>query len=258
MNKVVSIIMPSYNTEKFISLAIDSVISQSYSNWELIVIDDCSTDKTDSIMDKYRHEKRIRYIKNDHNLGAAESRNRALREAKGKWIAFLDSDDMWHPEKLMKQIRFMEENSFHFSYTEYSEIDDNGKLNGVTVSGPERITHNGFLNYCWPGCLTVMYDRDYVGLVQIGKIRKNNDYAVWLKVSKKTNCYLLKETLAYYRRGRKGSISTNSAIKMIKWHYRLFRDEEKNSIVRSLFNTSRNMLFGYYKKNRYVKRHPQG
>ena len=254
MNELVSIIMPSYNTAEYISSAINSVVSQSYPNWELIIVDDCSTDKTENIISQYLPEKRIRYLKNDRNVGAAETRNRALREAKGKWIAFLDSDDMWHSEKLMKQIHFMEDHNYFFSYTEYSEINNDGELNGIRVSGPRVITHTGFLNYCWPGCLTVMYDRERVGLVQIKGIKKNNDYAVWLNVSKKADCYLLKESLAYYRRGRKGSISTNSTIKMIKWHYNLFRDEEDYSVVYSLFNTARNLVFGVYKKKHYVKK----
>ena len=107
MNELVSIIMPSYNTAKFISETIDSVLAQTYENWELIIVDDCSKDDTDTVVARYT-DPRIRYLKNEVNSGAAVSRNRALREAKGRWIAFLDSDDLWTPEKLQKQIRFME------------------------------------------------------------------------------------------------------------------------------------------------------
>ena len=104
MNNLVSIIMPSYNTAKFISDSINSVLSQTYSNWELIIVDDCSSDNTDEIVSPFLSDKRIKYLKNEKNSGAAVSRNYALREAKGKWIAFLDSDDLWEKDKLQKQI----------------------------------------------------------------------------------------------------------------------------------------------------------
>lgn len=251
MNELVSIIMPSYNTAEFIKKSIESVMNQTYQNWELIIVDDCSTDHTDEVV-KSIEDERIIYLKNDKNSGAAISRNKALRKASGKWIAFLDSDDLWMPDKLEKQIHFMEENNYHFSYTNYEEMDEDGKKTGVYVSGPKRITKRGMFNYCWPGCLTVMYDAEYVGLIQIESIKKNNDYAMWLKVCKKTNCYLLNEGLAKYRRGRKGSISTNSISTMVKWHFRLFRDAENENYIMSLCNTFRNILFGIYKKIKFV------
>ena len=109
------------------------------------------------------------------------------------------------------------------------------------------------LCYCWPGCLTVMYDADIIGLIQIEDIKKNNDYAMWLKVSSKSDCVLMNECLAKYRRGREGSVSTHGYFSMIKWHYRLFRNAEKQSIFNSLFNTCKNILFGILKKVFYVK-----
>ena len=253
MSDLVSIIMPSYNTEKFIKQTIESVLAQSYTNWELIIVDDCSPDNTDEIVRPFLSDQRIKYLKNEKNSGAAVSRNRALREAKGKWIAFLDSDDLWKPEKLEKQIGFMERNGYSFSYTNYSEIDENGKPNGVTVSGPKKITKTGFFNYCWPGCLTVMYDREVVGLIQIADIKKNNDYAMWLKVCRKAVCYHLDEDLAFYRKGRTGSVSSHSIKTMIGWHYKLYHEAEGQNAVESVFNTGRNLVFGFYKKMRYVK-----
>lgn len=258
MDNLVSIIMPSYNTRKYIEESINSVLKQTYSNWELIIIDDCSIDDTDIIVKPYLSDKRIRYLKNKKNKGAAVSRNRALREIKGKWIAFLDSDDLWKPQKLERQINFMIKNGYHFSYTNYSEIDINGKPNGVIVTGPKKITKTGFFNYCWPGCLTVMYDVEKVGLIQIADIKKNNDYAMWLKVCRKANCYLLDENLAFYRKGRSGSISSHSIKKLIFWHYKLFREAEKQNVIMSIFNTMRNMLFGFYKKKIYVLKNQQG
>lgn len=253
MNDLVSIIMPSYNTSKFIQQSINSVINQTYKNWELIIVDDCSNDDTDEVVASI-NDKRIRYFKNKNNSGAAVSRNRALRKANGRWIAFLDSDDLWMPEKLEKQISFMENNNFYFSYTNYEEIDENGIKKGILITGPTKITKKGMFNYCWPGCLTVMYDYEKVGLIQIEDINKNNDYAMWLEVIKKADCYLLNDTLGLYRRGREGSVSNNSFYVMIKWHYKLFRNCKKYGIFRSTIFTIRNIIFGIYKKCKYVKK----
>lgn len=254
MADLVSIIMPSFGTALFIAESIESVQAQSYKNWELIIVDDCSPDNTDDVVRPYLSDERIKYLKNEKNSGAAVSRNRALREAKGKWIAFLDSDDLWMPEKLEKQIRFMEKNGYCFSYTNYAEIDTEDHRNGITVTGPKKVTKTGFFNYCWPGCLTVMYDAETVGLIQIADIKKNNDYAMWLKVCRKADCYLLDEELALYRRGRAGSVSTQSIKAMIGWHYKLYRDAEGQNPVEAVINTGRNMVFGFYKKKRYVKK----
>lgn len=240
--------MPSYNTGKYIAETIESVLVQTYKDWELIIVDDCSTDDTDEVVKKYLSDKRIEYLKNSHNSGAAVSRNRALREAKGKWIAFLDSDDLWMPEKLEKQIDFMEKNDYHFSYTNYEEIDEKSVPNGRFVTGPKHITKQGMYNYCWPGCLTVMFDKGIVGLIQIADIKKNNDYAMWLKVCQKADCYLLNKCLAKYRKSRKGSVSTHSIKTMIGWHYKLFHEAEGQGVIKSVFNTGRNLMFGFYKK----------
>ncbi|MSS59514.1 glycosyltransferase [Erysipelotrichaceae bacterium Oil+RF-744-GAM-WT-6] len=248
---LVSVIMPSYNTAPYIAKSIESVLRQTYRNLELIIVDDCSTDNTDEVVESFS-DPRIHYFHNEKNSGAAVSRNKALREAKGQWIAFLDSDDLWVPEKLERQIAFMEKNGYKFSYTGYQEIDGNGHETGAKISGPKKITHRGMVDYCWPGCLTVMYDSSVVGLIQIPDIKKNNDYAMWLEVSKKADCYFLPEFLAKYRRGRSGSVSTHSIKTMIGWHYKLWHEAEGENAIQSLWNTGKNMVCGLYKKNRYV------
>ena len=250
---LVSIIMPSYNTAQFIEDAVQSVLKQSYTNWELIIVDDCSTDNTPEILKGFNDD-RIRCIINPDNRGAAYCRNLGLREANGEWIAFLDSDDLWLPEKLETQIQFMEKNGYAFSYTNYEEIDVNGQKNGTKVTGPRKITQTGMFNYCWPGCLTVMYNANTIGLIQIENIKKNNDYAMWLKICTKADCYLLNQTTGFYRRGRQGSISTHSLKTLIYWHYKLFREAESMGRIPSTVNTIRNMIFGAYKKKIYVKR----
>ena len=252
MSGLVSVIMPSYNTAEYISESIASVRKQTYTDWELIIVDDCSADNTDELVKPILSDKRIKYIKNETNSGAAVSRNRALREAKGKWIAFLDSDDLWLPVKLEKQIAFMKKNDYHFSYTNYVEINEASIPNGRFITGPKRITKHGMYNYCWMGCLTVMYDAETVGLIQIADIKKNNDYAMWLKACKKEDCYLLDEVLAKYRK-RSGSISNHGYTKLIKWHYKLYREAEKKSSLVSAVLTLRNLFWGVWKKIRYVK-----
>lgn len=253
MKELVSIITPSYNTAKFIGKTIESVQNQTYKNWEMIIVDDCSKDNTDEIVAEYLSDGRIRFIKNDKNSGAAVSRNRALREANGKWIAFLDSDDLWSSDKLEKQVRFMKKNGYHFSYTKYEEIDENGNLLGVKVSGPKKISKHGMYNYCYPGCLTVMYDAEHVGMIQIKDIKKNNDYAMWLAVCQKVDCWLLDECLGKYRK-RSGSISRHGIKTMIVWHYKLWHEAEGKNVLESLWYTWWNLFFGFMKKKIYVKK----
>ena len=254
MNDLVSVIMPSYNCGEYVEETIRSVQAQTYQNWEIIFFDDCSSDDTmKRVSSMGAEDNRIRVFQNNENNGAAVSRNKALREAKGRWIAFLDSDDIWEPTKLEKQIKFMEENDYVFSYTGYQEIDEHSQLKGVKVSGPKHVTRAGMYAFCWPGCLTVMYDREKIGLIQIADIKKNNDYAMWLKVCKKADCYLVDECLAKYRRGRAGSVSSHSIITMIGWHYKLWHEAEGMNVLTSSLMTIVNLFFGVIKKIVYVK-----
>lgn len=252
MDELVSIIMPSFNTAKYIEESIKSVLAQTYTNWELMIVDDCSTDNTDEIVRSFLSDERIKYFKNEKNSGAAVSRNKALREAKGKWIAFLDSDDLWLPEKLERQIAFMKKYDYKFSYTDYEKVDENSASLNILVSGPKKVTKKGMYRYCWVGCLTVMYDAESIGLVQIKDIKKNNDYAMWLQASKKTNCYLLPENLAKYRI-RKKSISHDKLSKKLKSHYDLFHYCDEKPAIAAFWFACWNMWFGIWKKNKYEK-----
>ena len=251
---LVSIITPTYNCGPFIAETIRSVQAQTYTDWEMIIVDDCSTDETRDVVSGFiANDPRIRYLCNERNFGAAITRNRALREARGRWIAFLDSDDLWESEKLQRQVDFMLANGYAFSFHLYDEIDEAGKCSGVVVGGPRRITKWGMFAYCWPGCLTVMYDRSCIGQIQIENIRKNNDYAMWLQVIRKSDCYLLPETLAHYRK-RNGSISNHGYLSLIKWHYRLFVDACHHNSLAAIFLTVQNLFFGVVKKLFYVKK----
>lgn len=251
---LVSIVMPSYNSERFIAESIKSVQSQTYGDWELLVVDDCSADGTVAVVEAMaKEDRRIHVFPNERNSGAACSRNRALREAKGDWVAFLDSDDLWEPEKLERQLTFMRKCGCSFSYTEYETMDEGGRLLGRRCSGPGRITRAGMRRYCWPGCLTVMYDRHKVGLVQIADLKKHNDYAMWLKVIDKTDCALLSEVLGEYR-VRTSSVSHGVGFKgQVSHLYTLWRMGESMTVPGALFRTFVNLLFGAYKKFRYSR-----
>lgn len=248
---LVSIIMPSWNTGRFIAESIESVVDQTYTNWELIIVDDCSTDNTDVIVAAFK-DKRIRYFKNEKNSGAALTRNRAIREAKGEWIAFLDSDDLWDSQKLEKQIDFMNSHGYVFSYHDYVKIDEESRPLNIYVTGPEIVDKRKMYNYGYPGCLTFMYNAKAMGLIQIRDIKKNNDYAILLKLCKKANCYLLKENLAKYRI-RKKSISHDKLTKKLKSHYDLFRICDEQSVPLALWYACWNMWYGMLKKWKYEK-----
>ena len=250
---LVSIIMPSWNTEKFIAESIRSVINQTYTNWELIIVDDCSTDHTDDVVASFR-DNRIRYYHNQKNSGAALTRNKALREARGEWIAFLDSDDLWMPEKLEHQIKFMDKYNYCLSYTEYEKIDEDSNPINIYVSGPESVNKRKMYNYDYIGQLTMMYSVKVFGLIQIKDIKKNNDYAIRLQLYKKPRmcAYLLKENLAKYR-VRKVSISHDKFRRKFKSHFDLFHMCDEKPVIIAMWFACWNMFFGVLKKKNYEK-----
>lgn len=250
VNDLVSVIMPSYNASKYIEVAIKSVLSQTYKKWELIIVDDCSTDNTLDIINSIR-DYRIRIYKNEQNSGAAISRNKALREAKGRWIAFLDSDDIWVSEKIEKQLTYMKKNNYAFTYTDY-RIQLNGNWLPYVNTSPNKINKRKMYNYCYFSTITVMYDQSKVGLIQIADLKKNNDYAMWLQAIEKVDCHRYPECLSYYIK-HEGSISSGSKLKLVKWHYKLFRDGLNKSVIVSSLLTVNNLVHGVIKKTRYRK-----
>ena len=245
MDELVSVIMPSYNTGEYIAASIESVLAQTYPNWELLIVDDCSTDSTIEVIRRYQ-DPRIILLKNKTNSGAALSRNYGLREAKGRWIAFLDSDDTWEPEKLEKQLRFMQENGYAFTFTDY-RICLNGEWMPYINTGPDVVNKRKMYNYCYFSTITVMYDRSVIGLIQIADIRKNNDYAMWLQAIEKSDAHRLPECLSYYIK-HDDSITGGSKLRLIKWHYRLFRQALGKDTVPSAALTANNLVRGAWIK----------
>lgn len=248
---LVSIVMPSYNSEQYIKDSIQSVLNQTYTNWELLIVDDCSTDKTIDIIKSFK-DNRIKFFQNATNSGAAISRNKALREANGKWIAFLDSDDIWVPTKLEEQLDFMIKNRYSFSYTDY-QLCNNGVLTNKIVTAPKKVTFRKIKHYCYIATLTVIYNRETIGLIQIGDIKKNNDYAMWLKILKKVDGYRYCKTLSIYNKHSQ-SISSGSKRKLIKWHYILFNKECGYGKIHSTILTIGNLWYGFWKKIIYKKK----
>lgn len=248
MDELVSVIMPSYNTGEYIAASIESVLAQTYPNWELLIVDDCSTDSTVEVIRRYQ-DPRIILLKNKTNSGAALSRNYGLREAKGRWIAFLDSDDTWEPAKLEKQLRFMQENGYAFTFTDY-RICLNGEWMPYINTGPDVVNKRKMYNYCYFSTITVMYDRSVIGLIQIADIRKNNDYAMWLQAIEKSDAHRLPECLSYYIK-HDDSITGGSKLRLIKWHYRLFRQALGKDPVTSAALTANNLVHGAWKKLHY-------
>ena len=250
---LVSIIMPSYNAEAYIVDTIKSIQAQTYKEWELIIVDDCSSDRTEQVV-KNIGDSRIYLYKNNKNSGAAVSRNLALKMAKGKWIAFLDCDDLWYPEKLELQLDFMVCNNYKFTFTDYKIIYPNGIESPYIYTGPNKVTKNMMWRYCYFSTITVMYDREYIGLIQIADVKKNNDYAMWLQVIEKSNCYRLPQCLSIYCK-RENSISSGKKVKLIKHHYILFREACHLSPLLSVICTLRNLIWGVHKKIFYRKKY---
>ncbi|OMD98728.1 glycosyl transferase [Paenibacillus odorifer] len=232
--QLVSIIIPAYNCSDFIGATLDSVISQTYKNWEVIIIDDCSTDNTEEIVSTYiSNDSRIKYFKLEVNSGAAVARNKAVDIAEGKYMAFIDSDDVWFSDKLSKQINFMEHNRYNFTCTSYTKIDDKGNYLGRTIIAQNRRNYDGLLKTS-PGNSTVIYDAEKLGKFKIPDIKKRNDYVMWLQVIKKEKyLYGMEEPLSSHRI-REGTLSSKKTT-LVKYHWRVYREIEKLSILKSCY-----------------------
>lgn len=236
MSDLVSIITPTYNCGKFIEETIKSVLKQSYENWEMIIVDDCSTDNTKEVVEKYsNNDSRIKYFLLDKNSGAAVTRTKAMELANGNYIAFLDSDDLWMEDKLKRQLDFMKKNDYAFTCTAYEQIDELGNPLNKVIKTKDRTNYNGILLSCPVGNSTVMYNVDKLGKFVVPNIRKRNDDALWLQILKKEKyIYGMPDILMRYRI-RSNSISSNK-LELVKYHWKLYREIEHLSILRSTFH----------------------
>lgn len=230
----VSIIVPVYNAENFIEETIECVFNQTYSNFELILVDDCSTDKSAEIIKNIK-DKRVIYLKNEKNSGAAISRNNGIKYATGDYICFIDADDIWSKEKLEKQIKFMKRKNCEFSFTGYEFADENGKPNGKKVKIPNTITYKQALKNTTIFTSTVMFDMKKLTKEDIYMPNvKSEDTATWWKILKRIEkAYGLNEVLSYYRRSS-GTLSSNK-IEALKRIWNLYRNVEHLNIFKSFY-----------------------
>lgn len=233
---LVSVITPAYNCAGFIGETIESVQAQTYRDWEMVVVDDCSIDDTREVVLSYAGaDPRVRYELLGENSGAAVARTRAMGLARGRYMAFLDSDDLWLPEKLERQLAFMGETGHPFTCTSYEQVDEAGAPNGRVVRCIPKTSYNRLLLDCPVGNSTVMYDVAAMGRFEVPNIRKRNDDALWLRMLKaEPYIWGLPEVLTRYRL-RAGSISHNK-LDLVKYHWRLYREIEHLSVPRSAFH----------------------
>ncbi len=234
---LVSIIMPSYNCGRYIEKSVQSVLQQTVKDWELQIVDDCSTDHTYEILQPYlERNPNIHYYRMPYNQGPAAARNEALKRASGKYIAFLDSDDLWTPDKLEKQIDFMKKKKASFSAAAYACMDEQGNDLHTVCVPPKKTDYRKCIRCSNPmGNLTIMYDQEALGRFEVPDIKKRNDFALWLQILKKTEyCYGMEDVLGIYRMGRSGSVSSNK-IRQAKYHWQLYHEIEKHGMLRSIY-----------------------
>ena len=233
---LVSVIMPTYNCGKFIEESILTVINQTITDWEICIADDCSTDNTYEVLKPYLEKySNIHYHCLTSNGGPAKARNTALEMATGKYVAFLDSDDLWTPDKLERQIELMEKENAIFSCTAYRHINEDGSYREIVKFPPPKTDYNLMLRYSDPiGNSTVMYNREILGDIRVPDIKKRNDFALWLKVLRVAPfCIGTDEILGFYRI-RQSSVSRNK-LKLAKYHWQLYRHIEELSIFKSIW-----------------------
>lgn len=225
----------------FICEAYKSIQSQLWEDWEWIVTDDMSNDGTyELLLEITRKDDRVKVLRNLDNFGAAVSRNNSIKHASGRFIAFLDADDLWQPEKLSTQIEFMLKNNVVLSYSDYTFVNEQGELIDKIRHTPEELDYNKLLNVNIIGCLTAVYDSEAIGKVYMPLIRKRQDYGLWLNILKIVpKAYRCPGVLAIYRI-RENSVSSNK-FKLLSYNFELFYKHQNLSAIKSLFYTSKNV-----------------
>lgn len=235
IDKLVSVVTPVYNAERFIGKTIKSVLSQTYEHFEMILVDDCSRDNSESVIkDLAKLDSRIKYVKLEENSGAAVARNKGLEHAQGQYIAFIDSDDVWKPEKLDKQISYMNENNYSFTYTNFEMVEEDGKIMNASVPLPDKLNYAGLLKNTAIACSTVIIDRKVIGDFRMPLVRKGQDTATWLKILRTHEyAYLFDEVMGSYRQVA-GSISSDK-IGALRRTWNTYRNIEKLPLYKAVY-----------------------
>ena len=252
-NPLVSILMPSYNSEKFISDTITSVLAQTYLNWELIIVDDCSADGTVSVITKFLKEHRIKLYQSEKNTGTGITRNKALSHAKGRFIAFLDSDDLWKPKKLEKQLDYMLSKNKPFTFSFYDCIDENGESLHKRIEAPLNLKYKQLFWSNLVGNLTGIYDTDYFGKIEISSSRKRQDWMLWLTILKEIKTAKpIPESLAVYR-VRDNSLSASKS-SLLKHNYNVYRHFHGLNPIAATACMMRFLFTHFFIKPKYTKK----
>jgi teichuronic acid biosynthesis glycosyltransferase TuaG len=236
MSDLISIIIPSYNSESYLEACINSVLNQTYNNWEMLIVDDGSTDSSRQIIQHFANsENRIKPLYLDSNIGAAAARNLALENSSASYIAFLDSDDLWLPTKLDVQLRFMQENNYDFTFSSYNIVSEHGKKIISKIIAPKKISYNQYLKNTIIGCLTVMINKDKFKSVKMPCLRSSHDMALWLNLLRDGRyAYGLNHCLANYRLVK--TSNTSNKFKAIYDVWLVYRKHEGFSFLYSLYN----------------------
>ncbi len=233
---LVSIITPVYNRSATLNANIESVMSQTYSNWEMILVDDCSIDDSVKIIEGFsKLDERIKLIQLTENSGAAVARNKAIEMAAGRFIAFLDSDDLWKSNKLKTQVEFALKSKVALTHTAYEWMDGDGKSMGKIIRAPKQLDYKAMLKSNYIGCLTAMYDTEIIGeKVYMPEVEKRQDYALWLRILRAGHSALfIDESLAFYRVGH-DSLSSNK-METILYYYKILREIEGIGRLKSAY-----------------------
>jgi teichuronic acid biosynthesis glycosyltransferase TuaG len=239
---LVTVVTAVHNSDPFLNKTIQSVTNQGFTNWEMVLVDDCSNDRSVEIIERAMEtDARLKLIRLTKNSGAAVARNTAIEAANGRYMAFLDSDDLWKPEKLALQIQFMQSQDAALTYTYYERMSEAGVPLNQTVICPLKINYQQLLKSNVIGCLTAIYDSGKLGKVYMPLIRKRQDFGLWLSILKREkSAYCLPESLALYR-VRTSSISSNK-VDLIKYNWQLYREILDLSVPKSAFYLSCNVL----------------
>ncbi len=238
----VSVVMPTFNSRPYLEESVQSVLAQTFEDFELIVVDDASTDATWSMVSMFvRMDDRIIAERLPRNFGPAIARNRAIEKARGRYIAFLDSDDMWLPEKLETQVPFMDDNNYALSHTHYARIDAAGNQLSPQIDAPGTLGYREMLRSNRIGCLTAMYDTAILGKTLMPELRRRQDYGLWLEIMRRGyRAYCIPRILAVYR-VRTDSVSSDK-LRMLSHNWRLYRQVAKLSIVKSAYYLTWNVI----------------
>lgn len=224
MSELVSIITPSYNSAAYIAEMIESILAQTYTNWELLITDDCSTDDSVKIIESYAtKDSRIKLFRLASNSGAGIARNKSIEEARGRYIAFCDSDDLWKPQKLEKQVEFMQKNGYEFVYCKSDVIDTEGNVIAIN-NRVRRVSYFSTIIVNFIGTSSAIYDTRRIGKIYMKDVRKRQDWLLWIDILRLTrHAYCTPERMSSWRTGNENSLSARKS-SLFKYHLIIYKN----------------------------------